>query len=418
MNIKSFEEEYSDFLRERSYLDDFVLPDYGTFSVRNISSLIGKIFGTNFPVSAEFPDNYVDDSGGIDKVFLIIVDGLGFNRLVAHINRHDGILADMVEKGVLKPLTTTFPATTSTALTSIFTGMPPAEHQVIGYQMFSREQGCVFNTLDMQPIFGYGSHVDMARDFVRRIRPWMPQLNEYGIRVLVATKATIIHSGLSRVIHVGQEFVPYMLDSEMMVKCRKTLESDGRILLTLYYSGIDTLEHRYGSESEEVSNEIQSFEYHLKSFIEKLSETTKKDTMIILTSDHGVVDVSRVHYVKDHGQISKTLMLPPVGDSRAVFFFIKPHSVENLQSAFGKHIEGFRLVPSKKLVEDGAFGKPLDPVSLEGSTGDFTALSNSKNILQYPFSEEERNREPLGAHGGMTAEEIIVPLVSLRLSKF
>jgi len=417
MNTKYFEEENADFIRERRYLDDFVLPDYDKLNVGNISSLIKKIFNTNSLGSTKIPENFCDDSNGVERVFLIIVDGLGFKRLLTHISRHDGLLAEIAQKGVLKSLTTTFPATTSTALTSIFTGMHPCEHRVLGYQMFSREHGCVFNTLDMKPIFGYTSRMDIASDFILRIKPWTFQLQEHGIRALMATKATIVGSGLSRVIHAGQEYVPYMLDSEMMVKCRKAIELDGRTLLSLYYSGIDALEHRYGTESEEVVSEIQSFEYHLKNLIEKLSSSAKKNTMIILTSDHGMVDVSRVYYVKDHDQIAKTLMLPPVGDSRSTFFFTESNAAENLQSAFQKHVEGFRLLSSKKLVENGAFGRPADPLLLEGLTGDFTALSNSQNVLQYPFFDEDRNREFLGAHGGMTADEVIVPLLSLRLSK-
>jgi hypothetical protein len=50
--------------------------------------------------------------------------------------------------------------------------------------------------------------------------------------------------------------------------------------------------------------------------------------------------------------------------------------------------------------------------------GDFAALSKGPNALSYPYYEDDRNREQHGGHGGMTAEEIIVPLLSSRLSKF
>ena len=417
MNTGFYEEEFETFAKHRSYLGDFVLPDYEAFNVGNVASLIGKVFGVDSLVSARFPDGYIDDAGGVEKVFLVIADGLGLKRLLTHIGSHDGMLAELAQKGVLKPLASTFPATTSTALTSIFTGLQPSEHRVLGYQMFSREYGCVYNTLDMKPVFGYSSHMDLARDFTRRIKPWMPRLQEQDVRALVATKATIVGSGLSRIIHADQEFVPYMLDSEMMVKCRKALEQQGPTFLMLYYSGVDALEHRYGPASEEVTSEIQSFEYHLKNFITKLSDATKKETMIILTADHGVADTSRVYYVKDHAEIANNLTLPPVGDSRAAFLFSKPERAETFRIAFERDIEGFRLLPSKKLVENGAYGKPADSELLEALVGDFTALSNSKSVLQYPYFEEDRGREQLGAHGGMTAEEIVVPLLSTRLAK-
>lgn len=418
MNVGLLEEEKNAFIKRRVFLEDFVLPDYENFNVRNLASIVGEIYSVQSLVKTRFPEDYMDDFGGVEKVFLIIADGLGYNRLLKHLSSNDGVLSELAQKGVLKPLTSTFPATTSTALTSIFTGLQPAEHRVLGYQMFSREYGCVFNTLDMKPVFGYSSHVDLTRDFTRRVKPWMFHLQENGVRTLVATKATIVGSGLSRIIHADQEFVPYMLDSEMMTKCRKTLEQHGRTLLMLYYSGVDALEHRYGPASEEVASEIQSFDYHLKNFISKLSDTAKKETMIILTSDHGVADTEGVHYVKDHAEIADSLMLPPVGDSRAAFLFSKPERAETLRTAFEKNIGGFRLLPSKQLIENGAYGKPADSPLLETLVGDFTALSNSRNVLQYPYFEEDRERMQLGAHGGMTAEEVVVPLLSARLSKF
>jgi hypothetical protein len=111
------------------------------------------------------------------------------------------------------------------------------------------------------------------------------------------------------------------------------------------------------------------------------------------------------------------MLLPPVGDSRATFLFTKPGHGENFKNAFGRSVEGFRLLPSKELIDRGAFGQTSDSRLLEATVGDFAALSVSRDILQYPYFDEDRNREQLGAHGGMTAEEVIVPLLSLRLSK-
>jgi len=398
-------------------MDDFVLPDYDVFNIRNIKGLVGKIYGVNSLGTAALPNTVVDDFGGVEKVFLVVMDGFGYNRLLAHVKQHDGVLSELIMKGVLKPFTSPFPATTSTSLTSIFTGLTPAEHGVIGYQMFSREYGCVINMLDMKPVYGYSSEVEIARDLSRRIKPWMPTLQEHGVRTLIATKGSIMGSGLSRVIHADQDVTPYILESEMLVKCRKALEQPGPVFLVLYYSGIDTLEHKYGPYSEEVTSEIQSFEFLLKSFLNKLSDTTKKETLIMLTSDHGVSETQRTHYVKDYPELASRLQLPPVGDSRCGFLFAKQGQREELKSAFEKSLNGFRLVASSDLIEAGAFGRTRDFSSLRSAVGDFAALSKGPNALAYPYYEDDRNREQRGGHGGMTAEEVIVPLLSARLSK-
>ncbi len=417
MDIRLLQEEKENLAKKRIFLDKFVLPDYDGFNIRNIKSLVGKVYGIGSLTEAALPDDVIDDFGGIEKVFLIIMDGFGYNRLLSHIGQHDGELAELTKKGVLKPFTSPFPATTSTSLTSIFTGLTPAEHGVLGYQMYSPQYGCVINTLQMKPVYGYSNEVELARDLSRHVKPWMPTLQEHGIETFVATKGSIMGSGLSRLIHADLNVTPYMLESEMFVKCRKILDQHSPIFLVLYYSGIDTLEHKYGPYSEEVSNEIQSFEYLLKAFLDKLSGATKHETLVMLTSDHGVQETQRTHYVKDIPEVWEKLQLPPVCDSRCGFLFAKQGEKENLRNAFERNLDGFKLVATDDLVEVGAFGRKSEGASLLPIIGDWAALSKGPDALSYPYYEDDRNREQHGGHGGMTAEEVLVPLLSMRLSK-
>jgi hypothetical protein len=417
MDTRRYEEARNALLKKNVFLDDYVLPDYDGFNIRNIKSLVGKVYGVGSLSASALPDDVVDDFRGVEKVFLVVMDGFGYNRLLTHVKQHDGVFQELITKGTLKPFMSPFPATTATSLTSIFTGLAPSEHGVIGYQMFSQEYGCVVNMLDMKPVYGYSSEVELARDLSRRVNPWMPTLQEHGVRTLIATKSSIMGSGLSRVIHADQDVTPYILESEMLVKCRKTLEQPGPVFLVLYYSGIDTLEHKYGPHSEEVTSEIQLFEFLLKSFFSKLSDATKRETLMMLTSDHGVCQTEKTVYVKDYSEVAGRLQLPPVGDSRCGFLFAKQGEKDNLKNAFEKSIEGFRLVASNELIRAGAFGRASDSMLLNPVVGDWAALSKGPNGLSYPYYEDDRNREQRGGHGGMTAEEVLVPLLSMRLSK-
>jgi predicted AlkP superfamily pyrophosphatase or phosphodiesterase len=418
MNTNCFREEMKLFAKQRSLLNDFVLPDYERVNLKNLSSVLGAIFGVSSLAPSKFPEEYTDELDGVEKVLLMILDGLGYNRLLAHLDNFEGAFSELAERGVLKPITCPFPATTSTSLTSIFTGLPPSQHKILGYHMFSKEYGLIFNTLDMKPVYGYSSHVEIAEEFAGKVKPWMNKLREQDVETYIVTKGSIIGSGLSRVIHQNQEKVSYVLQSDMLERCRKVLEQQTRTLLVTYYSGVDTLEHKYGPYSEETTSEIESVDCNLKNFLNKLSAATKKQTLLILTADHGVAPTSKFYYLKDITEITESLRLPPVGDSRATFLFSKPERNANLRNAFNKKIDGFKLLPSKELIEKGAFGQNRDSQSLEEVVGDFTALSVSQNALQYPFFEEDRTRMQRGTHGGMTAEEIIIPLLSAKLSKF
>lgn len=161
MDIRLLQEEKDALTGKRAFLNDFVLPDYEARNIRNIKSLVGKVYGVGSLGTATLPVDVLDDFSGVEKVFLVIMDGFGYNRLLAHVKQHDGAFSELITKGILKPFTSPFPATTSTSLASIFTALTPAEHGVLGYQMYSREYGCVVNMLDMKPVYGYSAEVEI-----------------------------------------------------------------------------------------------------------------------------------------------------------------------------------------------------------------------------------------------------------------
>ncbi len=417
MKTDFLKEQMDTLLAQRAFTDDFVLPDYEKLNVKNLSSLIKKIYGLNSAGLSGLPSYSVDDFGGVNNVVLVVLDGLGFNRLSKHLNDHDGLFAELAQKGVLKAATTTFPSTTATVLTSIFTGLSPAEHGIIGFQMFSRKYGVVFSTLDMKQVYGHSRQVNIAEDFSEKIDPWMSSLENAGVRTLIAMPASIAYDGLSRVTYRNQAIIPRRMLSDMLVQSGKVLDQTEKTFLVMYYSGIDNLEHKYGPYTQEVSLEIENLECSFKNFINKIPDQTKKQTLMIFTADHGVAETRRTYYIKDMPEVNSRLMLPPVGDGRATFLYSYPGQSEALANAFRKDVGDFKLFKSSDLIKAGAFGQTGNEAALRQIVGDFSALATGKSTLQYPFYEEDRDSEMLGSHGGLTAEEMIVPVLSIRLSK-
>jgi predicted AlkP superfamily pyrophosphatase or phosphodiesterase len=414
----------TDFFRERmdalsqkqSFDEDFVLPDYQKLSVKNIFPQIGTVFGAGSLDSSGFPLDYLGDFQNSNKVVLLIFDGLGYNRLLHHMGNHEGFFLELAEKGSLNPLTTVFPATTSTVLTSLFTTLSPAQHQILGYHMFSKKYGLVFDTLDMKPVYGYSGQVELTKDYSNTVKPYLTVFEEKGINTLVATRSSIAGSGLSQIIHKDLKLLPYSLSSDLFTRSIKALEQPGPTLLVMYYSGVDTLAHRYGPYSEEVTFELTSIEHDLKNFVSNLSEKTKKETLMLMTADHGVAETKKTTYLKDAHEVMSKLTLPPVGDSRATFLFSKSNQQNELDTAFRRDIKGFKLFSSAELINKAAFGQTTNFEELKEKIGDFTALAIKDNGMQYPFFEDDRFHPMQGTHGGMTREEMIIPFLSIKLS--
>ncbi len=100
MDTKVFEENRDKLVGRGAFMDDFVLPDYDQFNVRNIKSIVGKIFGVNSLDTTTMPADVVDEHNGVEKVFLVVMDGFGFNRLLSYVRNHDGALSELISKGV------------------------------------------------------------------------------------------------------------------------------------------------------------------------------------------------------------------------------------------------------------------------------------------------------------------------------
>ena len=282
---------------------------------------------------------------------LFVFDGLGFNRLVSHMEKFGGTFLDLADRGVLKAFSSTFPSTTSTALTSIFTGLPPSEHGVIGFNMFVPEYGAIFNTLYMDPVIGYRGGFDLAEDLSQYAVPWLPLLREGGVEVKTFTRRNLIGSGLSRVIHRHQELVGYSFASDMIVRVRKALEQPGPLFLCVYYAGVDTMEHQYGPYSEETSAELQDLGHLLKQqLLEKLSAEEKRKTLILITADHGAEEVLRTRYLNEP-EFSSHFLVPPTGDMRASYFFPRYGQEDKLGELLESNLQGFSVMRSADLIK-------------------------------------------------------------------
>src|SRR5450432_1467539 len=80
---------------------------------------------------------------GAKSVVLLVLDGLGANE----VEDRPSILREIAAMAGTR-ITTVVPSTTSTALTSITTGLAPAQHGILGYRMLVDDE--VLNVLRWQ----------------------------------------------------------------------------------------------------------------------------------------------------------------------------------------------------------------------------------------------------------------------------
>jgi hypothetical protein len=125
-------------------------PHYAGYSIANLPASICNWLGCPPPADLPLaPDYTASLAKSYRHVILIVVDGLGweFLRSLQTDERSSADWEALQRDSLLLPLTSIVPSTTSAALTTFWTGRQPAEHGIIGYEMFLKEYGFIANII-------------------------------------------------------------------------------------------------------------------------------------------------------------------------------------------------------------------------------------------------------------------------------
>ncbi len=363
----------------RKIPDDLVVPDYES-SIIGIPNWIMKNFGIeeihkplNLPI-------------GFEKIVLVIIDALGY-RNFEMLN---------LEKNFPEPLivTSTFPSTTTTALTSIFTGALPAEHGMLGFILFLKEYGFLTNMIELSP-FGYGRDLLKDRmDFSLPVETIFQILSEHGLNSASLIPSIYTKSGLSKMLHSGSQIVGYTSIGDMLVKLTDLSKEDFH-LITAYVPYVDKTGHVESEEAylEEASVVLMALERRIKEI--------SKNAAILITADHGMIRTPREREIwwSPEDEIMEYLDMPPAGERRMMHLYSRdPNSlIDYLEEKYGKF--GVFLKREEALDLFGGYHKRIGDVIL-------AALENFS--FNFRYRKEEISLS--GMHGGLSDIEMLVPV--------
>ncbi|MEH6826368.1 MAG: hypothetical protein V7629_20975, partial [Motiliproteus sp.] len=105
------------------------------------------------------------------------------------------------------------------------------------------------------------------------------------------------------------------------------------------------------------------------------------------------------------------LRLPLCGEPRAAFCYLRPGAQDDFEGYFSERFSDlFELVPSAQLLEQQLFGRGEPSPRLRDRIGDITVLAKQQAIIKDRLLQE-RPFTQRGVHGGLSAEELYVPLI-------
>ena len=335
------------------------------------------------------------------RVNLVMVDGLGWNQLKSHL-AHAPFLRSLFEKA--QRLSTGFPSTTATSLSSLGTGLAPGEHGMVGYDVVDPARRRVVNQLGGWP-------ADLVPETWQPHTTVFERAAAHGLHVATVSLPLFAKSALTRAALRGPQFVAA---TSLAARARATTEifaEHRHALVYSYFNELDKVGHRHGVDSEAWRQTLEELDYTIKTMASRLPAGT---TMLV-TGDHGMVDVpetQRIDYSQNPELIEGVELTS--GEPRGVQLSFASSTGEavraRVRQAWLRHYGTKAWVLNRQqAIEHGLFGPVREGVAER--IGDLLILAAEPVAFYDGRRVAPAAFEMVGQHGSVTAAERLVPLL-------
>ena len=375
-------------------------PDYAGGGFANLMASIVEACG-GAPRHAPLARLLPAELAAAKNVLLLIVDGLGDNYLVRE--GAGGALASR-RRGAI---TSVFPSTTASAITTSYTGWTPLEHGLTGWFTLFGEAGCVGSPLPFQRR-GAKAALGVAPGRLYRAGPLFDGLAR---RSIVVSYRPIIDSTYN-LHHCGRaERRAYDTLGGLVDQTAAALKmGSDPIFAYAYWPEFDALSHRHGNGSAEARAHFKAVDAAFGELMARLAGT---DTLVVATADHGFIDSTGADALEfaDAPGLAGLLRYPLCGESRAAFCHVQEGRVREFQQrAAGWLGARARVCESRELLEEGWFGPGDAHPRFAERIGDVALLMHGTATVKDWVAGEPRHRH-VGHHGGASADEMLIPLI-------
>jgi len=353
------------------------------------------------------------------KVVLVVADGFGWS--VAERHADHPFLRRVAAEGRLSQLTSQFPSTTSAHMTTLHTGVPVGESGI--YEWFQYEPA--LDRMIAPLLYSYagddrretlrGSGLDPAALYPRETI--YERLAAAGVASHAVQHAAIADTTFSRAMLRGAAVRPFTADDGWVAETAAA----GPGYTVAYVDDVDAVGHEHGPDSGAHAAAATGVLDGLATLADLLA--AGGETLLLVTADHGQV---RVHpattvYVNERlPELARHLRggddgrpLAPAGSARDLFLHVLPGHLDDVQWLLEDLLgETAEVRPTHELMDEGVFGA-AGP-RLRERIGEVVVLPKAGESVWWrePGRFDMRFR---GHHGGLSADEMLIPLAALPL---
>jgi hypothetical protein len=401
-----------------------VLPAYGSGCIASVMPALQQVLSQS---GAPAPDWLPEPARHASQVVLLVLDGVGWAQLKAA-----GAVTPTLSSGAGGPITSVAPTTTATALTSISTGLVPAAHGLVGYRLAVdggavaddravADDGAVADDRAVAddgagreeggaPLEGVALILNVLRwrteaGDARMVLPpgeFQPVSAFCGAHATTVTRADFAATGFSAAHLGGAQIVGWQVPSTIVVETRRRLAL-GAKYIHAYYDGPDKVAHEHGL-GEHYEAELRAADR----LVSDLVDVLPPGACLVVTSDHGQVDVGRSADLPANELMEASWLLS--GEGRFRWFHARPGAEGDLyDAAVACHADVAWVRTLEQIIDEGWFGGPLDR-AVASRLGDVALVAREPVAFLDPADTGETRLA--ARHGSLTAAEMYVPLLA------
>jgi hypothetical protein len=410
-------------LRDRKQDGPRLFPAYEDYCFGNVpgtlTSALGVPTGTRrLPgdVYDEVDGVTVDDERDVDYVVMFLVDGFGLSQWRDH--RDNSVVSAVEDSTTVTPLTSVFPSETAAAITTLNTGAYPAEHGVLGWDVYDPALDASFLGLGFEGTGGSDVSVYDGED-AYAVDAIYSELDAHGVDCRTVAPFPGQYSGATASQYDGEDLATL---PATVGDAAAAANDPGYVYV--YLPQVDSSGHHDGNASAAYANVVDETWHAVADAVDTAADALDADetALVAFAADHGQIDTDPERNVDLTTYPTVVDGLERFRDGSPVYLSGGPRSVELhvradakaavrrvLEEDVGAFVLDGEAALARELYGDG----PLAPET-KRRMGDLVVLHPDLGVY-FGGDVSPSSLEFVGMHGGLHPGEMLVPFAAGRL---
>jgi len=349
------------------------------------------------------------DAIGLDlpparTVVVLLIDGLG-DQLLVERGGHAPFLRSLRAGPGSVTLGSGFPSTTATSMGMLGTGLLPGAHGLVALDVLDPDRDVLFNELLWDP------QVDPRR--------WQPSQTVFekvaaaGLDVIRIGPGFFDGSGLTEAVQRGGSFVAAQSLEQRVnaaLAAVRSVRAAQSGLVYVYWGDLDKAGHEHGCSSWRWVEELE----RIDAFTRRLAEGLPSDAMLLVTADHGMVDVPFENRLDLAQEPDLAAGIRHVGgEPRSLQLHCRPGAAGDVVAAWRERLGPDMTVMTR---DEAVAGDWFGPVSehVLARIGDVVTSAVGPVAVVDSRTARPQILKLIGFHGARTPAETLIPLLVSR----